>query len=377
MKFSCLQENLSRALTVVRRAVSNRTATLPVTQNVLITAENSMVSISATDLKIAMTMVIGANVEEEGAVTVPARLLSDFVNSLPPERIDVVETNAPIGVNIKCLSFEANISGTKADDFPPIPAVEDGHTAKVAPDVLRDAINRVAFAAANDETRPVLTGVKAEISGSQMKLAAADGFRLAVYDVPLSEDVAEDFEFLIPARDLTEMSRLLGSQEEDVEFMVTTSSNQALFKVGDVEIVSSLLAGNFPSYDKLIPSTHTSRAIVRAEDFMQATRTASIFARDSSGIIRLHMSSVGDNGAGKLVVSARSEEVGDNEGEVQVAFEGEKAKIAFNARYLTDALDVLGGDIAVEVSGPSSPGVVKPAEEEDYTVVIMPMFVQW
>lgn len=376
MRLSCLQENLARGLSVVGRAVASR-STLPITQNVLLSTEQSMLKISATDLNMAMTTWIGAQVEEEGAITVPARLLSDFVNSLPPERIDMEATSQPIGLNIKCVSFESNISGSPADDFPPIPAVEDGLAAKIEPDVLREAISRVSFAAATEDSRPVLTGVKTEITGDEFKFAAADGFRLAVFSGKLAEPPSEDTEFLIPARVLNEISRLLGTQQKAVEFMVTTSSNQALFRVEDVEIVSSLIAGNFPNYNQLIPQSYTTRVVLNSDDFLRATRTAAIFARDGSGIIRLQMGAGEEDAPGHLTVSSRAEEVGDNEGQLGATVEGEDAKIAFNSKYLTDVLDVLNGEVAMEVSSPSSPGVLKPVEGDDYVHVVMPMFVQW
>lgn len=376
MRLSCLQENLARGLSVVGRAVASR-STLPITQNVLLSTEQSMLKISATDLNMAMTTWIGAQVEEEGAITVPARLLGDFVNSLPPERIDIEMTAQPIGLNIKCVSFESNISGTPADDFPPIPAVADGVAAKIEPNVLREAIDRVSFAAAVEDSRPVLTGVKTEITGSDFKFAAADGFRLAVYSGKLAEPPSEDIEFLIPARVLNEIGRLLGTQQRAVEFMVTPSSNQALFRVEDVEIVSSLIAGNFPNYNQLIPQSHTTRVVIDSDDFLRATRIAAIFARDGNGIIRLQVARGEEGAPGRLTISSRSEEVGDNEGQLGAAVEGEEAKIAFNTQYLTDVLEVINGDVAMEVSSPSSPGVIKPAEGEDYVHVVMPMYVQW
>ena len=375
MRLSCLQENLARGLSVVGRAVASR-STLPITQNVLLSTEQSMLKISATDLNMAMTTWIGAQVEEEGAITVPARLLGDFVNSLPPERIDIETTAQPIGLNIKCVSFESNISGTPADDFPPIPAVADGVAAKIEPSVLREAIDRVSFAAAVEESRPVLTGVKTEVTGSDFKFAAADGFRLAVYSGKLAEPPSEDIEFLIPARVLNEISRLLGTQQRAVEFMVTPSSNQALFRVEDVEIVSSLIAGNFPNYNQLIPQSHTTRVVIDSDDFLRATRIAAIFARDGNGIIRLQVAGGEEEAPGRLTISSRSEEVGDNEGQLGASVEGEEAKIAFNTQYLTDVLEVINGDVAMEVSSPSSPGVIKPAEGEDYVHVVMPMYVQ-
>ena len=387
MKLSCLQENLARGLSIVGRAVASR-STLPITQNVLLSTEQSMLKISATDLNMAMTTWIGAQVEEEGAITVPARLLGDFVNSLPPERIDLEVNSQPVGLNIKCVGFNADISGTSAEDFPPIPTVEEGIAGKIAPAMLREAIDLVAFAAATEDSRPVLTGVKTEISGDEFKFAAADGFRLAVYSGRLAEPPSEDIDFLIPARVLSEISRLLGSQQKAVEFMVTPTSNQALFRVEDVEIVSSLIAGNFPNYNQLIPqSQEATRVELGADEFLRATRTAAIMARDGSNIIRLEMTGGEEGAPGKMTVEGRAEEIGNNKGELAANIQGEDAKIAFNSQYLTDVLDALGsfrsenesanGTVVMEVTSPSSPGVIKPASGEDYVHVVMPMFVQW
>lgn len=374
MKFTCLQENLARALSVVGRAVSS-SSTLPITQNVLLSAEQSMLRLSATDLSLSMTTWIGAQVEEEGAITVPARLLGDFVNSLPGETISIEATTKPTGLNIKCVSFESNVSGTDADDFPPVPSVEDGIALRMEPDVLRQAIRRVAFAAATDEARTALTGVKVEIRGDEARFVASDGFRLAVYGAKLAEASDEDIDVLVPARVLNEIARLLGGREQDVEFTVTPTGNQALFRVGDVEIVSSLIAGNFPNYERLIPTGYATRAVLNSQEFLRATRTAAIFARDDSGIIRLKVAEGEEESPGRLTVASRSQEVGDNEGQLDAAVEGDEAKIAFNYKYLTDVLDVLGGDIAMEVSSATNPGVLKPAEDDGYVHVVMPMFV--
>lgn len=381
MMVSCLQENFAQALSIVTRAVPSR-STLPITQNVLLTTEQSMLKISATNLEIAMTTWIGAQVEEEGAITVPARLLSEFINTLPAERVDLETTDQPIGINIKCTPFESNISGASAEDFPPIPTVDEGVACKIEADTFREAIGHVAFAAATEDSRPVLTGVKTEISSDAFTFAAADGFRLAVFNGRLSEPVGEDIDFLIPARTLNEINRLLGNQETAVEFTVTTSNNQALFKMDGVEIVSSLISGSFPNYAQLIPQSHTTRAVLRASDFMRATRSAAIFARDGSGIIRLQIANANpeEDKPSHMNVSARAEEVGDNQGDIPANIEGEDAKIAFNSKYLTDVLDVLaGGEVALEVTSPSSPGVIKPnpSEDDNYVHVVMPMFVQW
>ncbi len=382
MKISCLQENLSRGLAVVGRAVANR-ATLPVTQNVLLSVDQSMLKLSATNLEIAMTTWVGAMVEEEGSVTVPARLLSEFVNSLPNDRIDLEMESGSQVLRITSGRSEANIHGTDASEFPPIPTVENGVAAQIEPGVLKAAIGRVAFAAATEESRPVLTGVEVKLREGSFTMAAADGFRLAVQHGSLVQPVGEEMSVIIPARTLNELNRLLGDQNEPVEMMMTPARGQVMFRLQggeSVEMVSQLLQGSFPNYDQLIPQSYTTRAILDSPAMLRATRTASIFARDGSNIIRMHvMPTNGGEAGGKLMISARSEEVGDNQDEVDVAeIEGEEGKIAFNSRYLLDVLSVLDrGQVAIETTTSSSPGVFKPTDSEDYIHVVMPMFVQW
>ena len=380
MQLTCLQENLSRGLSVVQRAVATRT-TLPITQNVLLATDNSRLKLAATNLEIAISTWVGAQVEEEGSVTIPARLLTEFVGSLPAERIDVSSVAQPLSLELSCARFEAHINGQDADDFPPIPTVDEGAIGRIDSAVLRDAINRVAFAAATEDSRPVLTGIKVEISGDTFTFAAADGFRLAIYEGKLSEPMSEDISFILPARALQEVNRLIGGQTDAVEFTITPQKSQALFRMENVELVSQLVQGTFPDYRQLIPDSYDSRVVVSQDAFLQATRTASIFARDGSGIVRLNMTSGTDGADGSVSVSSRAEELGDNTGEIDAKVEGEDAKIAFNSKYLTEVLDVLGdGDVALETTTPSSPGVIKPAAESDshtYTHVVMPMFVQW
>ena len=385
MQLSCLQENLSRGLAVVGRAVSAR-PTLPITANVLMSADKGRLKLVATNLEVAITTWIGADIQEEGEVTIPARILTEFVNSLPPERVDIKSSEDPLGISLTCGRFSANVNGITASDFPPVPTVESGVAGIVDPVEISRAINHVAFAAATDDSRPVLAGIKVEISGEDYTLAAADGFRLAVYKGRMEGAAPDDVEFIIPARTLQEVERLLSGQVHPIEFTVTPSKNQAMFRLDNVEVVSQLIQGTFPNYGQLVPTSHTTRAVMGLEQFSRATRTASIFARDGSGIVRLHVNAAeegDDGGIGKLVISSKAEEVGDNEGEVDVRLEGEEAKIAFNSKYLTDVLDVLDSDrVALETTTPSSPGVLRPTDndsvnDDSYVHVVMPMFVQW
>jgi len=382
MKITCLQENLSRGLAVVGRAVANR-ATLPVIHNVLLSVDQSMLKLSATNLEIAMTTWVGAKIEEEGSITVPARLLSEFVNSLPNDPINLQLDEGSGLLEISSGNSKAHINITDASEFPPIPTVDDGITAEVDPLVLRSAITRVAFAAATEESRPVLTGVELKLDESKFTMAAADGFRLAVHHGALLKLVPEEMSVIIPARTMSELNRLISDREEPVEILMTPAKGQVMFRIrgGDtVEIVSQLLQGTFPNYEQLIPQSYTTRAVMDLPTVLRAARTASIFARDGSNIIRMHlMPAEADTEPPKVEISARSEEVGDNEDTVDLdEIEGEEGKIAFNSRYLLDVLSVLEkGKIALETTTSSSPGVFKPTDSDDYIHVVMPMFVQW
>lgn len=375
MRLSCMQENLAKGLGVVGRAVASRT-TLPITNNVLMVTDGGQLKLSATNLEIALSYWIGGKVDEEGAITVPSRLLTDFISTLPPDRVDLA-TNAKV-LHVRCARVEAKISGVDAEDFPPIPKITEGLSARMDAETLHQAIAQVAFAAATDDTRPVLTGVHAEFEGSTLALAAADGFRLAIHKAPLLSTVEGKTGVIIPARSLAELSRLLSEQEESVEIVVSPTRSQAVFHLKNAELVSQLIQGTFPNYSQLIPQGCTSRAVVNTSEFLKAARTASIIARDASGIVRLILTPGGEVTPGKMTISSRAEEVGENVGDIDATITGEASKIAFNAKYLTDVLSVIKeSQVALEITTPSSPGLIRPVGAEGYIHVVMPMFVQW
>ena len=377
MKLSCVQENLNKGLNIVGRAVATRT-TLPITNNVLLATDEGRLKLVATNLEMAISCWIGAKIEEEGTITVPARLLTEFVSSLPNDTISLQLSQPTKTIGLMCARFEARISGVDAKDFPPIPSVDEGIKTTVEVEALRQGINKVVFAAATEESRPVLTGVSAQFEDKKLTLAAADGYRLAVYELHLASPVTQKTEVIIPARTLAELNRLIGEQEEPVDITLNPNKSQVLFRLESVNLVSQLIQGAFPNYSQLIPQSYSTRVIVNIADFLQATRTASIFARDGSGIVRLMITPGGEASPGKLSVSARSEEIGDDIGEIDATVEGDEAKIAFNGKYLSEVLSVLHeSQVALEISNPSSPGLIRPIGADNYTHVIMPMFVQW
>ena len=377
MKLSCLQENLSRGLGIVGRAVATR-STLPITQNILLATEQSRLKLAATNLEMATTCWIGAKVEQDGAITIPARLLIDFVNSLPNDLIEITLPTNSHTLELKSGRFQAHINGIDAEDFPPIPKISDGMTTNIEAAALREGITQVVFAAATEESRPVLTGINAEFEGEQLDLAAADGFRLAVHKMTLVAPVDQKTTVIIPARSLNELNRLLGDQEEPVEIITNQQKSQILFRLKNAELVSQLIQGSFPNYSQVIPQSYSTRAVVDINEFLRVIKMSSIFARDASGIVRLVITPGAELTPGKITASAQAEEIGGNVSEIDALADGEEAKIAFNVKYLSDVLSVLHqAQVALEVTTPSSPGVIRPIGVDNYVHVVMPMFVQW
>jgi DNA polymerase-3 subunit beta len=373
VKVSCLQENLHKGLGIVARAVSSR-STLPVLNNILIATDQSRLKLSATDLTISITTWIGAKVEEEGTTTVPARLLTEFVNSLPPERIDMELNVRTQTLNLKCSRFESNIKGLDAQDFPLIPSAGKDEKLMLDPAELRGVISQVAFAAATDESRPVLTGVLARFEDGKFTLAAADGFRLSVRKGNVAGGKAPSASVIIPARALIELSRVIGDTEEPVEVTITKNRNQAVFHAAQTELVTQLVEGNYPDVLALIPKSHNTRTVVGTIDFLKAVKLASFFARDASNIVRVTIEPGGDLTPGRLIVSATSAEMGDQVGEIDATIDGPGLEIAFNAKYLADVLGVLeAAQVALETNSPEKPGIFRPIGSDEFVHVIMPM----
>lgn len=378
MKVSCLQENLNKGLSLVGRAAAART-TLPITNNIYIGTDGGRLKLVATNLEMAISCWIGAKVDEDGAITVPARTFSEFVSSLPNDKIDMSLSGSSKVLDVKCARFEGSISGIDAKEFPPIPRIEDGLTTQADADLLKRGIKKVVFAAATDESRPVLTGVNAEFDNETLTLAAADGFRLAVYKMPLGTKISQKVTAIIPSRTLAELLRLTGEQVDPITIIISPSRNQIIFRLKDIELVSQLIQGNFPQYSQLIPQSFGTRAVADVKQFAQANKTASIFARDGSGIVRLIITPGSSEVVpGKMTVAAKAEELGEDRGEIDVTVQGPEAKIAFNNRYLADVLEATGeAQVALEITNPSSPGVFRPVEADNYLHVVMPMFVSW
>lgn len=375
MKVSCLQENLAKGLGIVSRAVASR-STLPVLSNVLLATDNGQLRLAATNLEIGVNCWVGAKVEQEGAVTVPARLLADFVNSLPAERIDMELDEETQTLNLLCARFESNIKGIDSQEFPIVPtAAGEEQAIRLDADSLRRMINQVVFAAATDESRPILTGVQVQFHGDSLTMAAADGFRLSVKTLSLNQNLGDPLEVIIPARALIELSRISVDQEQPVELFITPARKQILFHLEGIDLVSQLIEGKFPDYNAIVPQGYATRSVLDSGSFLKAVRISHLFARDSAHIIKLEIIPSDDElMAGRITLVATSAELGDNVAALDASIEGDPVEIAFNAKYLIDVLSIIEtAQVVLETSEASSPGVLRPLGDDQFTHVIMPM----
>ena len=367
MKLSVMQENLARGLSVVSRAVSSR-STLPVLANVLLKTEDAGLKLTATNLEIGITYWVPGKIETDGATTVPAKLLTDLVNSLPSgDRVDL-ELGAGESLHIRCGRFETHIKGIDADEFPAIQTAGERPTTRVSQKVLRRALAEIVFAAASDEARPILTGVLARFEGDRLTLAAADNYRIAVRTIDVLDPV-EAAQVVIPAKALHELERLLSDTDDPVELVLAQARNQVLFHLDGVDLVSRLIDGQFPNYQQVLPASHATRAELDREELLRAVRPAALIASSSANIVKL---TVGGEGSGVTVTAAA--EVGDYTGDVEATVEGDGTTIAFNARYLADVLGNVTADrFSLELNGPLSPGVFRPVGDPAYIHVVMPV----
>ena len=374
MKITVLQENLARGLGIVSRAVSPR-STLPVLANILIATDAGRLRLSATNLELGITAWIPAKVEEEGTTTVPSRTFSDLVNALPGDQVLLDLDSETQTLNIKSGASVNDVKCIDAEDFPPLstPDMEDAIQLNVVD--FKEMIHQVAFAASSDEARPVLMGVLLTVTGDQIIMASADGFRLSVRKATLSAPIEKPINAIIPARALSELARIAGDGTDMISMTVPEGRSQVVFRVKDAELVSQLIEGTFPDYEQIIPRTHKSRTLVSTAALLKACKQAEIFARDGTNVARLEIKATEDDMApSEIEISAQSEETGSNETIVEATVDGIGLLIAFNVKFLREVLEIIKTpNVAIETSAPNAPGVIRPVGDDDFTHVIMPM----
>jgi DNA polymerase-3 subunit beta len=374
---SAPQDLLQRSLSQVSRAVATKT-TYPVLSNVLIEAADDSLKLAATNQEIGIATSIPAQVNEAGRMTVDARLLSEFVNTLPAEPVRLSNELGRLVLKVQGMGADAEINGIDADEFPLMPQPEPGaYSASVDPHTLREMIGLVEFAAASDDSRPVLAGVLIRFDEDRLTMASADGFRLAVREGQLTAPVADRLDIIVPARALRELSRILGDRTEPVELTVTPNRGQLVVSTGDTTFSSRLIDGTFPDFRQIIPREFATEIELSREQFLTAVRRAGFFARDNNDVIRIGARVSGDElSPGQVQVSATAAERGSSQSEMMATVNGPEGQIAFNSRYLVDVLSVLRTSrVVLGMNGSNQAGVLRPLESTDYTYVIMPMVI--
>lgn len=363
MKFSILQQDLWPALQSVARSCGVRSQ-LPVLGNILLQTEAGRLKLSATNLEIGVIKSVKAEITEEGEVTIPAKILVEVVANLPAEKIEFTATADQI--EISTPSFSSKISGIPATEFPTIP-LTGKEAVIINPAVLVKSLPQVVFAAAEGDGRPILTGILTEIKDKKLQLVATDGYRLAHKTVAIEEDV--NFKALVPRKTLEEVMRLISEEETDqVQISVSDDGNQMIFRFGNTQLSSRLIEGQFPAWEKIIPAESKTRIILERSEVLKAVKLASVFARSEANIVRLQ------NGAGKIVLTSEAKELGSQKNEVDAEGEGEEIPIAFNTRFLQDALSAVNtSQVILELSGSLQAAVLKPMGEEGLQYIIMPV----
>ena len=374
MKVTVLQENLAHGLSIVSRAVSPR-STLPVLSNILVASDEGRLRLSATNLELGITCWITARIEQEGSTTVPARTFSDLVNTLPGEQVLLSLDIKTQTLNVRGGTSTNDIKCIDAQEFPPLPVPDLEGAVQLNVAEFREMIQQVAFAASTDEARPVLMGVLIQVDKDKLTMAAADGFRLSVRKAHLSTPAPAPLTAIIPAKALTELARVASDGEETIYMIVPKGRGQVVFRVKDVEVVSQLIDGTFPDYQQIIPRKYTSRTLVSTASLVKACKQAEIFAREGSNVARLNIKSAnGELQPSEVEITATSEETGKNETIVEATVDGSGVLIAFNVKFLREALEVIKTpNVALETSAANAPGVIRPVGDEEFLHVIMPM----
>lgn len=363
MKFTILQQDLMPVLSSVSRSAGIRSQ-LPVLGNVLIQAGSDSIKISATNLEIGVVKSVKADVLEEGEITIPAKMLVDVISNLSGEKIEISAEGETI--ELKTPTFSSSLNGISATEFPNIP-LSGKQAAVIDSKILVKALPEVIFSAAVDDGRPILTGILTEIKEKKLQLVATDGYRLAHKSVATESD--STFKALVPRRTYEEVIRLLGEEESaEIKIAVSDDQNQIIFLFGNTQLSSRLIEGQFPAWEKIVPTEIKAKIITDRSALLKAVKLASVFARGEANTVKL------ENSDKKLVLTSETKELGSQKKEIEAECEGGELQISFNTKYLQDSLSAFNSSqVIVELSGPLSAAIFKPMGEEGLECIVMPV----
>ena len=364
MELQVTQENFVRALQNASRVANNKTP-LPILNNVLLRTDNNILLVASTNLEIASSTYIGAKVSKQGEVTVPARLLTDFISNLPKGSIDLIVKNNQL--TIESASYKSTINGASSDEFPELPAISDSEVVKynISLDDFKQSVSQTIITASTDATRPILTGVYWHTYENYLYLAATDGYRLS--ERKLLETKSE-INAIIPTTTLQEVLRTLSDDITEIE--VIFSDTEVHFKLNQTIITSRLIDGSFPDYRQLIPKQSETSLEIKKQDFSRVIKIASLFARESGGSVTLDV----DKDKSILSIQSIASELGENTSEANISNVSDNGRVTLNSKYLNDALSVIqGDDIEIKFNGKLSPVILDNVGDSDYVHIVMPL----
>ncbi|MBU1089033.1 DNA polymerase III subunit beta [Patescibacteria group bacterium] len=373
MKFSVLQENLNTALSHVSRFVSAKTQ-LPILKNILFAIDNGRLKLSATDLKIGINYWIGAKIEKESSITVPAKEITEFISYLSPGKLDISVNDKSL-LSVHSPNAQSSFTTMPSDDFPTQNTSKKKYTFDLDYSLLSETVAQIAFAAATDDNRPVLTAVLWQFTPQAFTMVATDGFRLSVKTSKLINPINLDKQqspvtFLIPSKALSEIVRL-SKNEKKINVALTNDERQVVFVLEDLELLTRLIEGDYPDYQKIIPKEFNTKLTIDKEDFSQAIKIASVFARESANIVRFKVDK------NSVELTANAPQVGQNKNTLEAKVEGESMEIAFNYKFISDFLSICKGDfVTVKLNQSLSPGIFEDQNDPNFTHVIMPVRLQ-
>ncbi len=377
MKVIVQQQQLAHGVGIVARAVSARNP-LPVLSNILVKTDNGRLKLSATNLELGISTWIGAKIDDEGGITVPARTFSDLVSNLPSDDVVLSVDQRTQSMNVHCGTLNTDIKGLSAEDFPPMPTPDMATGIPLNVANFKEMIQQVAFAASTEDTRPNLTGVHMTTEGDHMVLAATDGYRISISSAIMAEKPAKKLDALIPAKALSELSRVAVNGDETINMAFPPGRGQVIFHLKDVELVSQLIEGNFPNYAAIIPASFKTRTVLSTPDLLKACRQTEIIAREGNFIARLDIQpETGAEKPSQMEISASSEQTGSSEVIVDASVDGIPLLISFNVRYLREVLEIIKTpNVILETNAANTPALIRPAGDDNFKHIIMPMNTQ-
>jgi len=373
MRISSLQENFKHSLSIVAR-IAGKNVNLPILNNVMMEAKNGDINLITTDLEVGIICKARGKIEKEGAFTVEAKIISDYIALLPNKKIDfTVEKN---NLMIECENYKTSIKGQEADDFPLIPSVEKNVFFRLSIQEFKKALSQVVFAVASTENRIELSGVHFSFNKEKLTLAATDSFRLAENMISINTNAEEERSVIIPAKTLQEVIRILSAikqeslNEKESEIIFYLSDNQILFTVSNIELVSRLIEGQYPDYKQIIPLGHKTRAQINRSELLRAVKAASLFSKTGINDINFDF----PQGKNKIIISAASGQSGENITELDAQVSGDDNGIVVNFRYLLDGINNIDSEeIIIEITDNNTPCILRSKKEDNYLYIIMPI----